>query len=235
MKSGIYKIKNIITGVVYIGKSKNVIQRKNAHFSALNLNKHNNPHLQNSYNKHGKDNFTFEILEYCNIEDLGLRELYYLSLYKDNYNIIQTIDNRQSFPQEMKDKMKLSRILKGLTKSIYSKNLITNEIQKWDSIKECSKKLNIFRKSIQDVLNNKTYTSKNYTFSYTLNFIDLSNKPVINSIKVNLINTMTGEVKEFKSITDLADYFKTDKSYMTKVLKRNKIYKNKYIIEKVPS
>ena len=46
MKSGIYIIRNLINNKVYVGKSKNVKQRKNAHFSALKLNKHNNQHLQ---------------------------------------------------------------------------------------------------------------------------------------------------------------------------------------------
>lgn len=65
MNSGIYIIRNLANDKVYIGKSKNIKQRKNTHFSALKLNKHNNQHLQNSYNKYGKNNFEFDVLEYC--------------------------------------------------------------------------------------------------------------------------------------------------------------------------
>ncbi len=230
MKSGIYKITNVITQIVYIGKSKNVVQRKNAHFSALKLNKHNNQHLQNSYNKHGKDNFTFEVLEYCNIEDLAFKELHYLSLYKNNYNIIQTIDNRQNFPQIMKDKMKLSKISKGLTKSIYSKNLTTGEIIKWDSVKESSLKLNVDRRGVQSILKKESYSLHGFTFSYDDNFTRKLKKDYF-----SLINIVTNEEVQFHSIREISKYLKTDNSYLSKLCKENKIYKNQFIIRRVPS
>jgi len=37
--------------------------RKYKHFRLLRLGKHSNNHLQNSYNKHGKDNFKCEVIE----------------------------------------------------------------------------------------------------------------------------------------------------------------------------
>jgi group I intron endonuclease len=63
MNSGIYKITNKVNGKFYIGSSKNIKERWKQHRSDLKSGSHSNPHLQNSYNKYGKKNFKFEIIE----------------------------------------------------------------------------------------------------------------------------------------------------------------------------
>lgn len=64
IKSGIYRIINIVNGKFYIGSSKNLEKRKKEHFRELKANKHANAKLQHAYNKYGKDSFKFEILEH---------------------------------------------------------------------------------------------------------------------------------------------------------------------------
>lgn len=61
--SGIYKILNVKTNKFYIGSSFNLNKREKTHFDKLNKNDHGNPHLQKSFNKHGKDNFKFQVIE----------------------------------------------------------------------------------------------------------------------------------------------------------------------------
>jgi len=78
-KIAIYKIINIINNKVYVGSSKNINKRKSRHFCDLRDNKHSNKHLQNSYNKYGKNNFKFEIIEYIDNENKLLeREQYWI-------------------------------------------------------------------------------------------------------------------------------------------------------------
>ena len=50
-KPGVYQIKNTKTSNVYIGSSSNITRRWTQHKSALALNKHENPILQNAWNK----------------------------------------------------------------------------------------------------------------------------------------------------------------------------------------
>jgi group I intron endonuclease len=78
---GIYSIRNIINNKIYIGQSKNFIKRKLNHIRELTRNKHANIHLQNSWNKYGKLNFIFSILEQCDILLLSEREQYWLDYY----------------------------------------------------------------------------------------------------------------------------------------------------------
>ncbi len=78
MKSGIYKIINLVNGKFYIGSAENLKFRKAKHFSALRKGIHHSKHLQSSFNKHGEKAFEFRIVEYCEINNLILREQYYL-------------------------------------------------------------------------------------------------------------------------------------------------------------
>ena len=87
-KIGIYCIENKINKKKYIGSSKDVYKRKNRHFSELRNSKHKNNKLQRSYNKHGKDNFIFYVLEFVeNENELIIREQYYIDSVKPEYNI----------------------------------------------------------------------------------------------------------------------------------------------------
>ncbi len=81
--SGIYRIVNKTNGKVYIGSTnRNFSYRKSSHFCELRDNRHGNSHLQRSYNKYGKEDFVFEIVEKCKGEDaLVERELYWYNQY----------------------------------------------------------------------------------------------------------------------------------------------------------
>lgn len=61
--SGIYQIRNVKNGKVYIGSSNNINIRWNAHKRFLRLNQHHSKSLQRSWIKHGEWSFVFEILE----------------------------------------------------------------------------------------------------------------------------------------------------------------------------
>lgn len=78
MISGIYRIRNIINDKSYYGSSKDINKRWNRHKNELNKNKHGNILLQRSWNKYGKKNFIFEIVEECDINLLLEKEQYYL-------------------------------------------------------------------------------------------------------------------------------------------------------------
>jgi group I intron endonuclease len=79
--SGIYCIKNIINGKVYIGKSTHLYRRKYQHFTALKKGKHSNTYLQASFNKHDFNSFVFEVLEQCNVNELSIKEHYWINLF----------------------------------------------------------------------------------------------------------------------------------------------------------
>ena len=113
MNCGIYKILNKTNNKVYVGSSVNISNRQYKHFWMLKKGIHDNIYLQKSFNKNGDDNFTFEILEYCEEKDLILRENHYINEYKSNemdfgYNLALVSDSRRNIVSDVV-KMKLSK------------------------------------------------------------------------------------------------------------------------------
>ena len=80
--SGIYRVFNNSSNKSYIGSSNNVYRRKKEHVNQLLKNKHDNKYLQYAWNKYGRLNFKFQILE-RNIptDKLTERELYWIKKY----------------------------------------------------------------------------------------------------------------------------------------------------------
>jgi group I intron endonuclease len=84
--SGIYKIENKINGHKYIGCSKNIYVRWQEH--KKDSQQLDFP-LYRAIRKYGIDNFTFEIVEKCNIELLYEKEKFWITFYNsydDGYN-----------------------------------------------------------------------------------------------------------------------------------------------------
>lgn len=88
---GIYAVYNSKTQNYYIGRTKNLLQRKKSHFELLQRGKHFNQHLQRSYDLYGAYYFKFIVIEYIDPEDgideLIEREWYWIDELKPQYNI----------------------------------------------------------------------------------------------------------------------------------------------------
>ena len=80
---GIYRITCTITGKFYIGSATNLRERRKEHFRSLEQKEHHNIKLQRAWDKHGRDAFTFEILELILIPELlTAREQHYFDKLK---------------------------------------------------------------------------------------------------------------------------------------------------------
>lgn len=91
MSIGIYKITNKENGSIYIGQSIHIEQRFLEHKrKAFNLNSSEyDTALYKAFRKYGLDNFTFEIIDICNVDELNDKEMFWISYfnsYKHGYN-----------------------------------------------------------------------------------------------------------------------------------------------------
>ena len=117
--SGIYQIKNLENGKLYIGSAVDFKRRKRQHFFNLRHNKHKNSHLQNAWNKYGEEKFVFEIIE--RIEDkeiLTEKEDFYISLYDAanpnvGYNNRKESSTNLGLKHTEASKQKMSKSKKG--------------------------------------------------------------------------------------------------------------------------
>jgi predicted GIY-YIG superfamily endonuclease len=165
---GIYSILNLKNNKIYVGSSKSLQRRKYEHFYSLSKNTHYNNHLQNAYNKYGKNSFIFNILEECELSQLSNREEYWIKIYSslDNnygYNGCIVENSSHYYQQHTKDKMSLSNKSK---KQVYQYDLQGNLLNRFDSIKKCSLVINIDRRAIQNSLNNTNQTARGFYFSF---------------------------------------------------------------------
>jgi len=108
--TGIYKIKNMINGRIYIGSAINFPRRVTQHVSSLNTNKHHSKYLQNSWNKYGEHNFIFGLIE--QVEDSGeliVREQYWMDTLNPEYNICPTAGSRLGSKSTAETKARISK------------------------------------------------------------------------------------------------------------------------------
>lgn len=81
MKGIIYKITNKVNGKSYIGQTRYTLEfRWRQH-----IHKKDNVYFHNAIHKYGEDNFSKEVLEECELENLDSREIYYIAKY-DTFN-----------------------------------------------------------------------------------------------------------------------------------------------------
>lgn len=85
---GIYVLENTTTGKLYVGQSVDIDKRRQEHFNSMQKGKHHNVYIQQDYNM-GHD-FTFGVLEYCDLASLNQQEKYWinrLNTYHNGYNL----------------------------------------------------------------------------------------------------------------------------------------------------
>lgn len=114
MKSGIYKILNLLNGKCYIGSSEYLSRRLKDHRVYLKNNTHPCRHLQNSYNKYGISAFVYGIIEYCEVEDLLKNEQYWIDKthisVRYNKRVIAESNKGFKFSEESKEKLRKRKV-----------------------------------------------------------------------------------------------------------------------------
>ena len=125
MAIGIYKITNKINGKCYIGQSVNITERWKAHrtrsMNNFPSNKDYDSHFYRSIRKYGLENFDFEIIEECSIDELDEKEQFYINKYNSSnqnfgYNVIDDNFNRGNFQLISKEELlEIIDLLKNTT------------------------------------------------------------------------------------------------------------------------
>ncbi len=128
---------------------------------------------------HSLENFTLEILEYCEPSVLIEREQYYIDLLNPEYNILKIAGSRLGAKHTLEAIAKIKAGALNRSKEALAKNL------------EHLKKLNYSQEHKEHLIRLNT----------SLEHIAKTANPVI------VLNTLNGESFEFRSITQAAKFF----------------------------
>lgn len=118
--SGVYLLKNLISGRVYIGSSSDLKERFADHLRQIRNGKHDNEILRKSALKHGATSFVIGVIEYT--EDLKAREQYWMDHYKsykrqNGFNILPAAYSRKGHKESLELRLRKSAATKGKPKT----------------------------------------------------------------------------------------------------------------------
>ena len=218
MESGIYSITNTKNSKIYIGSTNNFKRRKRQHFRDLKQNKHDNPHLQASYNKYGKEFFKFDIVEY--VENLIERELFYIEKYN-------SVNNNYGYNINLPKKSDV--ISSRLSIKTFVLDTVSQEVNEFDSREKVAIHFDILPRVVSNYISVNKLFKRRYLFlnEYpSVEYINNKSKTYYNIYSIN-----KNELIQFDTLTKCANYFNTDITHLNNVLKRDfPIYKNTYFI-----
>lgn len=199
---GIYKITNLVNGKVYIGQSQDIYVRWYEHKRASK--KRAEYALYTAFNKYGFDNFSFEILEECPLEELDEKEIMYIAKFHSY------VDDEQANGYNMTIGGAISHTHVGNDdqgKRVYQYDSDGNFIAEYRNQVKAAKAVGLkTRTSIQQAIKNNTRAGGFQWRDYRVEKIS----PFVNKAKQKLLKvyqyTLEGEfIRKFNSIQEAAD------------------------------
>lgn len=186
---GIYLITCLSDGKVYVGQTTNWDKRRKKHFWMLENNKHFCLHLQRAWNKYGKTNFKFELVEECSENELDAKETEWITkfgypnrtkifnnesgghknkhLSQETKDKISKFNKRKTIPEYQRQLIRESRL--GSKNPMYGRHYTLEERQK---MSERQKLVEVKQSSINALLeSNKNLSCEIYQYDLNGNFI----------------------------------------------------------------
>lgn len=226
---GIYSITNLINSKRYIGSTKRAFHaRKTRHLRLLRNNKHYNSHLQASYNKYGVENFIFEVLETCNLEDVELKEAFYIKHFNSNlkingYNIKNVTHYRFSYKKDpkhilqasihKKERSKVNGLFndeRGLQKPINLYDFNGKFIKKYNSGRELNRELGWAIQGISNTLSKRKLKYYNNIILFENDILTPEDILYVNKKyslrKVAVYDLNNNHIQSFNSIKECAEF-----------------------------
>nr|QID02733.1 hypothetical protein [Orbilia oligospora]QID02801.1 hypothetical protein [Orbilia oligospora] len=206
--------------------------------------------------KHGYQNFSFTILEFCDIDNLLAREKHFFEIYSPEYNILKIPGSPvrgfgwkhseaaiESMRESAKKRMKSPKILAKLSESqssgikIEVTDLKTNTSTSYHAIRAAARALDIDKRYIENYIYLKQ--DKPVFDRYTFKLLNTEEKKIIvkkvqkTSQKVEVTNVETKEIKIYSSIGAAARALGYHQASISLYLKENrtKPFKSLYIIK----
>ena len=201
----------------YVGSGVDLAKRLRSYYNENDLKKNSRP-IQDALLKYGHNNFTLEILEYCDKTKLLDREQFYFDILNPEYNILKFAYSLLGFKHSPEDieKFKLKIISpehRELLSSVHKGKLVSQETRDKLSVATANyKKNNPLSTSALANIRAKTLERE--------------------GVPVKVLNTKTNEILEFTNQTAAGEFLGVTRQAIYNAIKRNKPIKDIFIISK---
>lgn len=249
-QSGVYQIENLVNNKVYIGSSANVYNRAYTHKTKLKKRKHSNQHLESSYHKYGFNKFKFNIIEYCEKDNITEIEQSYIDKRNPEYNKRKIAQNNTGVYKSKETREKISESLKEKYRNglePYKQQHLWEEVEQYDLDGNL---INTFKNKaiadrevgkghckISEVVKKDGGTAYGYQWKVKGSNKDIKKFASKNSrSKVTKVtNVKTGESKIFRSFREMHETLGFPRGSVMKAKRADRLYKNKYKFEYISS
>ncbi len=236
-KTGIYMIQNVVTKDCYIGSSINLKGRWAKHSALLNHNHHENPFLQSSFNKYGKENFTYTVMEFCGEEELRIREQYYVDKLNPMFNLIKDVErhvlseeSRAKVINTLKEGYASGRIVSQSKKAVKKFSLDGEFIKEYDSLRDACEDVGIVTSTLIRCLKGVYNTAGGFVWRYST---ESSPTGITRRKMERAIYFEDKDTKErihFRSVKEAAVYFNVNAWVLPQYVWKKHCFRKQYYV-----
>jgi group I intron endonuclease len=106
--TGIYEIRNMVNGKLYVGSASSLKAREGQHFRSLARGRHHSIALQRAWNMYGPDAFVFRPMIYCDQSNLLVYEQAMIDGLRPEYNIAPVAGSQLGYKHRPESRQKMS-------------------------------------------------------------------------------------------------------------------------------
>jgi len=229
-RTGIYLWTHKESNKMYIGSAIDLSKRLSNYYSLGYLTRYSNSIICNALYSHGYSKFSLTIMEFIDTSNLNKDEIkklilekeqFYLDSFKPEYNILRIAGNLLGYKHSKETIAKMSIAKSGKKNPLYGRTGVNSHLFGKTLSEETRKKLSIVNK-------NKKYKQE------TLDKISLALTGSNNfqSKKVFLYSSENPLIlhKEFETYTSTAEYIGCHSSHIRRIIDKDKLFKNKWIL-----
>jgi len=208
-KTGVYCLVNKINGNIYIGTSTNIAVRMRNYLNTtfLKNKKNKNMPIIQALCKYGLDNFALLIVETVDVENLAIRETYYITHLLPHYNVLKQGYSSIGYKHTEDIKKMLSDLAKNRIHSEKTKVLISRAL----------------------VGENNPFYNKNHSIESKLRMIEANS-----AYSLYIYNSFRKLLVIFPSVNTLAKLINSNHSTIVSFIKNGTLFRGEWYFSNLP-